>query len=72
MPRADELVCLACGGTPRTLDTQVESTSWEKVVRRRLVECTVCGTVRIYRVVTTIEDRGDYQKRYLREDSAAR
>lgn len=69
---ADVVTCLACGEAPRLLDTQVEmSTPW-KTVRRRLVECRKCGTVRVYRTISETEDLGDHEKRYLRADSRAR
>lgn len=72
MPRGDELVCLVCGSVPDLLDTQPESSSPGRFVRRQLVRCRKCRSVRLYRVIKTTEDLGPYPKRYLREDSTAR
>lgn len=66
---SDILVCLACGAPPRLLDTKVESSTPEKTVRRRLVECRKCGTVRLYRTISETADLGNHEKRYLRAAS---
>lgn len=62
-------MCLACGAAPTLLDTVIESMDAATVVRKQLVWCRGCGTVRLYRKTTTTEDLGNHEKRYLRAAS---
>lgn len=66
------LVCLVCAREVKLLDTKVESSSPYCVIRVRLLECSKCGTVRIYRFITEVKDMGEDTKRYLRTGSGGK